>query len=233
MCIICESKDDPEKLNQIKQSLYCCSDVIEIPIISGLKELNCCDCTRLTKIPLLPGLKKIWCTGCTNLTEIANIPGLRLIWCTRCVKLTEIPNIVGLEDLWCPSCTGLTEIPNIIGLEDLWCSGCVKITSIPNIIGLKTIRCEKCLLLTEIPTFPNIHRWMNLNCSDCPWLPQNPKNKIHQGLKLQRWIKNNFRFFVFKHWISSVEGKEFLYHPNHIGGRIEKSKMKKTLLSLN
>ena len=95
---------------------------------------------------------------------------------------------------------------------------------------LKELNCSNCVVLMEIPIIDGLEL---LYCFNCPWLPQNRSNKISQGLKLQKWIKNNFRFFVFRHWINSNEGKEFLYHPYHIGGRIEKEKMRKTLTSLN
>ena len=144
--------------------------------------------------------------------------------------LISIPVIHGLEELYCSGCTGLTEIPVIPGLKCLYCSECPLLTKIPVISGLKKILCSECPLLTSIPIIPGLKV---LNCSECPWLPQNPSNKIYQGLKLQSWIKNNFRYFVFQRWIKSNEGKEFLYHPNNIGGRIEKSKMRKTLESLN
>ena len=149
------------------------------------------------------------CSGCPLLREIPNITGLKVLQCYGCVLLTEIPVIPGLEELICSGCPLLTEIPNITGLKVLVCSGCPLLTEIPNIIGLEDVYCY-----------------------NCPFLPQNPKNRISQGLKLQRWIKKNFKFFVFLKWIKSNEGKEFLYHPDNIGGRIEKVKMRKTLQSL-
>jgi hypothetical protein len=72
-----------------------------------------------------------------------------------------------------------------------------------------------------------------LICSNCPWLPQNTNNKITLGLKLQSWIRKNYRYFVFQRWIRGQEGREFLYDPKHIGGRIEISKMKNALEELN
>ena len=143
--------------------------------------------------------------------------------------MKEIPVIHGLKKLWCSYCTGLTQIHNVTSLEVLDCSQCPLLTEIPIIHKLTELYCSFCPLLTEIPTSTGFPRLKKLSCSGCPWLSQNPHNEISHGLKLQKWIKNNFKFFVFQHWINSQEGKEFLYHPEHIGGRIEKSKMKKVL----
>jgi hypothetical protein len=92
------------------------------------------------------------------------------------------------------------------------------------------MHCNNCTLLTSIPVL--IGQQM-LDCYNCPWLPKNPDNKILLGLKLQSWIRKNYRYFVFQRWIKNQEGREFLYDPKRIGGRIEISKMKKALERLN
>ena len=40
--------------------------------------------------------------------------------------------------------------------------------------------------------------------------------------RLQKFCKKNFRYFVFKHWIKSLEGAEWLYHPKRGGKYIQK-----------
>ena len=150
-----------------------------------------------------------------------------------CSYITEIPVILELKILDCSGCTRLTKISVIPGLKELRCTACDGLTEIPNILGLRELDCSDCTALIKIPTHCGSPGLEVLGCCGCPWLVQNPYNKIPQGLKLQRWIKNNFKYFVFRRWISSQEGREFLYHPDNIGGRIEKAKMMKTLLSLN
>ena len=98
-----------------------------------------------------------------------------------------------------------------------------------NIEGLKVLDCSYCPLLTSIPVIAGLEVY----CPDCPWLSQNQNNKVLLGLKLQSWIRKNYRYFVFQRWIKSQEGMEFLYDPKRIGGKIEISKMKKTLEGLN
>ena len=139
--------------------------------------------------------------------------------CSGCTNLKEIPNIVGLKDLNCSWCE-ITTIPDIPGLEYLECMNCKNIKEISN-VGLKNLNCSRCSLLTKIPEV------QTLDCSNCPWLIQSLENKVKLGLKLQSWIRKNFRYFVFKKWIGSVEGKDFFYDPDNIGGRVEKVKIKK------
>ena len=174
--------------------------------IEGLEELDCSECLNVTSIPNIVGLKQLWCSGCSNLTTIPVINGLKVLNCSFCPNITTIPVIAGLKVLNCSFCLNIKTIPNINGLEELFCYGCLNVTTIPNISKLKYLK-----------------------PSDCPWLPQNPDNKITLGLKLQSWIRKNYRYFVFKRWIKSQEGREFLYDPKRIGGRIEISKMKKAL----
>ena len=178
--------------------------------------LSCLDCPLLTKIPNIEGLIFLNCSGCP-VTEIPVINGLKELRCSYCPLLTEIPNI-------CYNSPLITEIPNITELEYLDCSDC-PIKKI-NIRRIKTLICINCRLLTKVSSD-------RLVCQYCPWLSQNYKNKISQGIKLQRWIKSNFRYFVFKNWISSPEGREWIYNPDNVGGRIEKSKIRNTFKSLN
>ena len=214
MCIICEGR-----ISEVKEELDCfgCPLLTVIPNIPGLKKLNCSDCTSLILIPVIPGLKYLDCGRCSRLIEIPVIPELEHLLCDGCSRLTEIPVIPGLKYLDCSNCR-LREIPTQYGfptrngfpkLKYLYCSGCTILTKIPDITGFELFYCV-----------------------DCPWLVQNPYNKISQGLKLQRWIKKNFKYFAFCNWIKSNEAKEFLYHPDNIGGRIEKSKMKKVFEGL-
>ena len=191
--------------------------------------LDCSYCPHVTEIPVLKKLTILYCIGCTSLTKICNSPKLEKINCSHCPLLTDIPVINSLKMLSCEFCPLIKIIPSFPDLLTIMCNGCENLTEISDNPNLLSLDCSGCNLLIKIPN----HIVEFLYCTNCPFLPQNPNNKISQGLKLQRWIKNNFRYFVFLKWINSQEGKEFLYHPGNIGGRIEKSKMKKVLLSLS
>lgn len=52
-------------------------------------------------------------------------------------------------------------------------------------------------------------------------------NEIVNTRKIVDFAKRNFKYFVFKRWISSKEGVEWLYHPKRGGKYIEKNMMYK------
>jgi len=41
--------------------------------------------------------------------------------------------------------------------------------------------------------------------------------------RLQSFCKKNFKYFVFKHWIKSLEGVEWLYHPKRGGKYVQRT----------
>ena len=253
----------PDLYMDMVTSLRCayCPLLKKLPDSIKLKILIIEICPLLTEIPEYNRLEYLWCIECVGIEKIPFFPSLKLLNINRSFikKISDEYYMSKLEVLSCEnsfflekiptqfsmyptpgypflkklniSFTQISEIPIIPGLKELYCAN-TPIREIPEFFDLEILLCYKCFLLLYIPTQTmtklKLFRWY-----DCPWLLQNPDNKIIIGLKLQKWIKNNFKYFVFNRWIESIEGKEFLYHPDRIGGRIEKSKMEKTLLSLN
>jgi hypothetical protein len=46
-------------------------------------------------------------------------------------------------------------------------------------------------------------------------------------ITLQRFVKKNYKYFLFKRWINSREGVEWIYHPTNIGGKMAKKQLAK------
>jgi hypothetical protein len=57
-------------------------------------------------------------------------------------------------------------------------------------------------------------------------------NKLKKLITLQRFVKKNYRYFTFKHWIRSRAGVEWLYSPDNIGGIMAKKQLEKMLENL-
>jgi len=86
--------------------------------------------------------------------------------------------------------------------------------------GLEKLYCADCTSLTELQCIPGC----NIQHGGCTWLEPEIRKK---GFKLQQWIRNNFKYFVFKRWISSLEGVEWIYYPKNIGGIISKRNIRR------
>ncbi len=73
-----------------------------------MKRLECSG-TNLAEIPMIPGLKELQCSSCTNLTAIPTIYSLQTLICPYCTRLTEIPIIPGLHHLHCYKCPWVSQ----------------------------------------------------------------------------------------------------------------------------
>ena len=52
------------------------------------------------------------------------------------------------------------------------------------------------------------------------------ENNIDKIIVLQRFARRNFKYFVFKRWIKSKEFNEWFYHPDNIGGKNAKRRLR-------
>ena len=156
MCILCSGKDTSNL-----KTLYCCSHVTEIPIIPGLKILDCRN-TQITEIPIIPGLKSLVCDS-TLITEIPIIHRLENLVCNNTL-ITKIPIIEGLKKLDCRN-TQITEIPVIPELQDLNCSN---------------------TLIIKIPVIEDTFIYSN----NCYWLDISD-DKLNKVIKLQKFFKKH------------------------------------------
>jgi hypothetical protein len=228
-----------------------CPLLEEISVIDGLYFLDCSECPRLKEIPVINGLLQLFCDHCTSLTKLPNITGLHCLHCSRCPLLTELPNINdlcvltcdncqnGLQNLCCDFCTMIETVPHIVGLYKLFCRGCDKIQEIPKIQGLAVLACSGCSRIKEIScpmAFVTCNGCSNLriiecddsesrtNANDCPNLFYSPWHTVNKQKidRLRKFIRNNFKYFVFKHWIRSKEFCEHYYSPQNRVGKMMK-----------
>ena len=223
----CNSCASLKKINNIPGLIYLdcsyCTALTEIFPITTLETLKVFYCPMLKYIPRCLKLQKLCSSHCT-IKSIPCLKQLQRLEIILCENINEIPVLPMLEELYC-SFSGIKKIPHMEKLTHIISTDCHALTEIKT-GNLNFLDCSYCPMLINIPNATKLF------CLGCPWLSQNPDNKISQGKKLQRWIKKNFKYFIFRRWIESVEGKEFLYHPNHIGGRIEKAKMGKVFEGL-
>jgi len=89
---------------------------------------------------------------------------------------------------------------------------------IPNIFGLQELNCSDCPYLVSIPKMERCYM------HNSPWL--DPEN-IKKIQPLQRFIRKNFKYFVFKNWIKTENFAKFFYHPDNFGGYFTKQKLLK------
>jgi len=118
--------------------------------------------------------------------------------------LTEIPKFPDLMVLNCCR-TNLKEIPMFPNLVDLWCNGCTSLTKVP------------------VPRKSYI-------CRGCTWLEEENKNfddNIEKLKRLQRFCRNNLKYWRFKRWVNSREFAEWFYDPEQWGGRASKRNIEK------
>ena len=90
MCLICESKENPNKLNKVGRVLDCyeCPLLTNIPVqfprninmpwFCSLRALNCSRCPLLTEIPIINTLGLLSCSDCPLLTRIPNTQTIRI-----------------------------------------------------------------------------------------------------------------------------------------------------------
>jgi hypothetical protein len=183
-----------------------------IPKFAKLERLIC-TISKIEEIPEIDTLLELYCCCCKNLKSIPDLPSLFHL-SMGSTNIKTIPSFKNLQTLQCMTSL-LVSIPMLPNLKTLNCSYSNRLVTIKN-NSLKYMSCHSCKLLVDIP-----------NC-DVVEIYNSPCVKYKKQIyKLYVWIKNNFRYFVFSNWIKSKQGKEFLYHPDNIGGRIEKTKLKK------
>jgi len=102
----------------------------------------------------------------------------------------------------------------------------IKIPELPN---LGELWCIDCTSLTDVPEFSTLHEFHSWNC---PWI-KNRNSSFESNVEklkyLQRFCRNNLRYWIFRRWIKTREFAEWFYSPNQIGGRIAKNCLRKTI----
>jgi hypothetical protein len=78
--------------------------LIKLPVVQGLKVLNCEWCTELSEVPMIQGLEELECDNCHSLISIPDIQSLKKLKCSWCPSLTRVPIIENLELLICNNC---------------------------------------------------------------------------------------------------------------------------------
>ncbi len=242
----------PEKFILLKSlttlDLTNCTSLISIPNFKNLKLLNINSCKELVSIPLFPELEQLYCSYCIkleSLSEYENQNGvdttqnkLTLLNCEKCISLKNI-KINSLITLRCGYCN-FDSVDFMTLLESLFCNNCSNLKSITN-KKLKILSCYQCNLLTTISceklkecicekcnmlTFIKFPNNMNLlKISECKWLEYHNLNFNYNILKLkiiQKFCRNNFKYFLFNRYTKSKEFIEWIYSPKRIGGKIEK-----------
>jgi len=93
---------------------------------------------------------------------------------------------------------------------------------------LTRLFCHECTNLTEIP--PDLLELIDFYCAGCIWIEkQNPSFNFNmEKLKrLQRFCRNNLKYWRFRRWIKSKEFAEWFYSPNQWGGKVAKLNIQK------
>jgi len=237
-------KYDPDsKFNMITYTritkLDCsnCINLIEIPdLLINLVELDCSKCIKFTCIPsTLINLRTLTCSKIPNLMELpTTLSNLRYLDCDKTNIVTIPSTFTKLDTLFCKKCPYIMEISStFINLQYLFCDR-TNITKIPkSLTSIKQIMCSYCPRLIEIPD--NNFMWLGLTITGSPWVNHRDSNSVDlianvEKLKiLQKWVKRNLRFWIFKRWIKSEEGVKWLYNPDRIGGKISKLDIKQSI----
>lgn len=199
----------------------------------GIETLDCSGCTELKEIPVISGLRVLVCSHCPGLTEIPIIRGLQTLNCWNCNGLTKIPIIHGLRELICFNCLNLTELPLIPGLQTIDCSYCSKLSNIPFIQGLRNLYCIDCRNLIELPYGSEDEIFIFIWSNGCLWMDF-PSCRYDENIKklilLQKWMK---KMIVRKRLIKLIPLlMPIYYHPESKGGYFHKKNMLEFVESL-
>ena len=181
-----------------------------------------CDNIELPKLP--ESLKKLVILGYSN-SEISlfpDLPNLEVLHLTNFPKLKVLPVLSKLRTLDLEN-VGVSVVifPDV---KTLYATRCEHLISI--IVGEKTI-----VTITRCRSFLFINHQNRLLYSMCPWFKADER-KMTSLIKAQRISKKIIKANRFSRWINSRNGKEFIYDPNNIGGKIEKKRMFNTLVSI-
>ena len=140
-----------------------------------------------------------------------------------CRYLPFLSSFIGRTSIYCSRCFGLTSLPLFPQLQILYCIECSGLTSLPLFPQLKYLNCRGCRNLLILPEYPHL---TYIEKSGCPWLDENNIIKLRN---LQLFTRKNFHYFLFKHWIKSREGVEWIYHPERMGGWYSKKLIERIL----
>jgi len=177
-----------------------------------------------TNIKELLPLEEIHCRHCIVIQQIPqDLINLEILYFFNCPMLLNLSSYFSfnLQELYYENCNTITEITNLYNLEILTCIDCSNLKKITDVFNLKSLVCQNCPLLSELCDV----KLIRFKCISTPWLYHPDNNFItnYKKLKLiQLWIKRNLKHFIFKRWIKSKEGIQWIYHPNNIGGRMSK-----------
>ena len=82
------------------------------------------DCDNLVDIPVLPFLQELDCSYCKNLTLLPDMPSLQKLECFECVDLCGLPILMpSLKKLRCSGCN-LPVIPKYPSIKKIVCYDC-------------------------------------------------------------------------------------------------------------
>ena len=181
-----------------------------------------CDNIELPKLP--ESLKKLVILDYNNseMSLFPDLPNLEVLHLTNFPKLKVLPVLYKLRTLDLEN-VGVSSIifPDV---KTLYATRCEHLTSI--IVGEKSI-----VTVTRCYSFLFINHQAHFLYSMCPWFKPDEK-KISKLIRAQRISKKIIRANRFSRWINSRDGKEFIYHPDNIGGKIEKKRKFNSLSSI-
>ena len=95
---------------------------------------------------------------------------------------------------------------------------CDDCTSIPVLPNLTNLYCERCTNLTFIPVLPKLVYLRSDIIST---------NKVQKVYLLQKWIRKNFRYWVFKRWIETEDFARWFYSKDVWGGFCDRKRVSK------
>lgn len=171
-CSFCVALEVLPRIQGLK-TLFCVQTSISaVPIIRGLRKLDCSECENLTAIPVIPGLEELDCRFIPNLTAIGASRELQKLDCSGCPRLSSLPGLPRLKYLDCRDCHGLETIPEYKELVDLGCEGCSSLRDVPlRLEKLEIMDCDSCPMLLRIPVAENMKE---LHCSECRSITELP-----------------------------------------------------------
>lgn len=212
----------------------------ELPKMTTLKLLVCCDCGYLSKIDF-PNLVELFCFNCPRLENIQSMNFLERLSVIDCKNITKIRYYPELYYLSCNK-TNVKTIEYSSKLRYLFCSE-TKLSIIPNIASLEHISCEMCKFLLRI----EVHHLEFLNCYMCPYLAHIPKDiekpwnvnscpfindketSMKNLVNAQKYARKFCKYICFRKWIHSKQFAEWFYDPEQLGGRLAKKSIQKFL----
>jgi len=204
-----------------------------------------CSITHLANLPSdYVNLTTLKCMSCINLTKIPETyTKLCKLYCEQSSIINIPSQLDDLSHIYCSDCL-FEEIYIARNNVQLYCHRCVNLKKIicdPFVTFIDTIACRNCPLLLEVPMiFKYIDsfksNWIEYSCekytNDLYFVDyvKNYQNNIQKLKVLQRWVRRNIKFWIFKRWIKSEEGVKWLYDPCRLGGRISKHNIEQNLI---